>query len=752
MTDDPLLAEKRRRQIAAARSQVESTEPIVQQGPTRQPFVAPDAFPGYEVARVIHRGGQGVVFEAVQTSTKRRVALKVLHEGLLAGHHDRVRFEREVYILAQLKHPNIVSIHDSGQIHGCLFFVMDYIDGWPLDVDARIRSSSIRERLVLFRKITEAVNAAHIRGIIHRDLKPSNMLIDEQGEPYVLDFGLAKLFSPGLEPGGHQSVQTTTGQFVGSLPWSSPEQVAGRPDDVDMRTDVYSLGVMLYHALTGQFPYPVSGSVRDVVDRILTAEPVRPSRIVRQIDHEVETIVLKCLQKDRTSRYQNAGELARDIHRYLNHEAIEAKRDNSWYWLKKTVRRHRLPVGIVVALVLAGTAFGLVFTGLHRRAVSAELATSDVSRDLGDLLVKLMYAMGRREGETTDLRRTLDDAARLADQFADRPDIAGAIHHIVGVVHGNLGNQTEAETHMNRAVALTQHLDRPPPGWGAESRVARGQILRERDEFVEAERLLREGHEQLRGVYGLRHARVLAATFQLAVLYEYVGKLDEAESLLHETLLVQREVLGHLHWDTLMTMKGLAWVLTLRGSVEEANRLSREALDGFLHRFGEVSTETFSAMSIHASVLLARGQPHEAERLYRMVLEKRRKKLGFCNPSTLVSIDNLASLYHRVARFDQAESLFQELLAADRESPVRPTLRSRFRTHYAALLTDLQRFEEAEPLLLAAWTGYPDALEPDHPNVKETLHALVALYDAWAKPHQAAQWRAKLPAAYSPPP
>ncbi|HUU98493.1 MAG TPA: protein kinase, partial [Phycisphaerae bacterium] len=327
--------------------------------------------PGYRIVREIGRGGMGRVYEAVQLSTRRTVALKFILEGPFSSEKTRQRFEREVEILGQLNHPYIVAVHDCGTVGGHFYFVMDYIGGQPLGAWMADGERPIDQTLRLFSKICEAVNAAHLRGVIHRDLKPANIRIDAAGEPHILDFGLAKLTPDQITEGTKPAMMTMTGQFMGSLPWASPEQAEAVPSKIDTRTDVYSLGVILYQMLTGKFPYEVIGNMRDVLDRIIKAEPARPSTIRKQINDEVETIVLKCLQKEPDRRYQTAGELARDIQHYLKGEPIEAKRDSFAYMLRKQLRRYRVPVTIAavfVLVVLAGFVTSLTFWRLatHR--------------------------------------------------------------------------------------------------------------------------------------------------------------------------------------------------------------------------------------------------------------------------------------------------------------------------------------------------------------------------------------------------
>jgi serine/threonine protein kinase len=284
-------------------------------GLAREPVLA---IAGYANLHRLRQGGQGVVYSATQLSTKRRVAVKVLPHGSWTSPRQRERFVREIELLAAVQHPNVVRLYDGGVTdQDQPYYVMEYVDGVPLDeyLQAPGRTAtdrSIRSVLNLFAQVCDAVGAAHQRGMIHRDLKPSNILVDRDGKPRVLDFGLGKSLGGGVVDGSSTAV-SLTGEFMGTLAWAGPEQVEGVPAKIGPRTDVYSLGVVLFQMLTEQFPYEIHGGFGEIADRIRTADPPKPSALHKEIDDEVDTIVLKCLAKEPERRYENAADLGRDI-------------------------------------------------------------------------------------------------------------------------------------------------------------------------------------------------------------------------------------------------------------------------------------------------------------------------------------------------------------------------------------------------------------------------------------------------------
>jgi WD40 repeat protein/tRNA A-37 threonylcarbamoyl transferase component Bud32 len=352
----------------------------------------PPDIPGYDRLEEVRRGAQGIVYKAVQRDTKRTVALKILLQGLYATRRQKHRFEREIELVAALDHPHIVSLYDSGKVDGHHYFIMQYIDGLPLNQyvskhyphnpEAPLRRFT-EPRLRLFAAVARAVAHAHRRSIIHRDLKPANILVDENGDPHVLDFGLAKPVHPA--EGGVDTLATLAGEFFGTLAYASPEQVSGHPDAVDTRTDVYALGVILYELLTGHRPCDPDATVTQILARITDTDPEKPSHHEPRLGTELDAIILKALAKDPDRRYQTADAIAEDVDRYLSGKPVLAIPDSFGYVLRRTIARHRFAASLIFALFAAVSAGFVISTSLWRQTAlqrdRAELAEDAATQE-----------------------------------------------------------------------------------------------------------------------------------------------------------------------------------------------------------------------------------------------------------------------------------------------------------------------------------------------------------------------------------
>lgn len=364
---------------------------------------------GYRITARLGEGGMGVVWRAIQLSTKREVALKLMSAGIFSSPKARHRFEREVEIAAEFQHPHIACIYDSGTDRGSYYYAMELIDGLPLDRYCASNKLSQRSRLELMWSVCDAMQHAHERGVIHRDLKPSNILVDAAGAPHIVDFGLAKSAL------GGDSTVSLDGDVLGTPAYMSPEQAEGKTDTLDTRSDVYSLGVILYHLLTGQFPHDPRGSYLEVLQRIAHEEIVHP----KELDRELQAILLKALSRERSGRYASAGELGRDIDNYLKGELVSARRPTLFYFMGKAVRRRKRPleVALVVAVLLGLGGYFLAQSVRHQRVA-----------DLGG---EFSRALDAGDWSTTAL-------ARMETMASDLDQRSGRSGEMTGRLNGSL--------------------------------------------------------------------------------------------------------------------------------------------------------------------------------------------------------------------------------------------------------------------------------------------------------------------------
>lgn len=708
------------------------------------------SMPAYEIEEIVGRGGQGLVVRAVQRATRRAVAIKVLRGGPLAGDRERMRFEREVRILAQLKHPNIVTIHDSGYVAGLHYYVMDYIRGDSLLDFVRRTGMPIRARLELLALVCDAIHVAHLRGVIHRDLKPGNIRVDQSGQPHILDFGLAKVDECDVLADSNVEHRTLTGQFVGSLPWAAPEQISGRPDNLDLRTDVYSLGVIFYQLLTERFPCDVDVGFREAMENICRQDPKPPSAYASGVGDEVDQIVLKCLRKDPDGRYDAAGSVAREIRRYLAGEPVEAKRDSSWYLLRKTIRRHRVSAVIsgLVVLVIVTAAAGLAVLyeqerqagsrerdlresaqAAEKRAIEAQREAEKQSRIkeavnrffAGDVLAA---ASPDRLGREATIVQALDAGEGIVERdFAEDPLVAAEILFTMGATHFRLGNIDRAERNLVAAVERYRKVFGDDSEEYLSVRFDLAGVYLNTGKFTSAEGIYLDILERRRRSLGPAHVDTARVESNLGWLYVRMGRMEDAEPLLKHALEVNRRELGEQHEETLTAMSNLAMLYMETGRLEDAEPMMRAEYDASRRLLGEEHSGTLISMGNLAVLYQRLNRYDEAQELFERGLAARRRKLGPGHPSTLLQANNLAILYGKRQDYGRSSALLENALKAgrDHQSESHPTVIS-IMSNLGAVYDRMNRHAEAEPLHVAALKGGLDYLDADH--------TLVGLYQS----------------------
>ncbi|MBL7189705.1 MAG: tetratricopeptide repeat protein [Phycisphaerae bacterium] len=607
----------------------------------------------YKLLRVLGEGGMGIVYLAQQQEpVKREVALKVIKPGM-DSKRVIARFEAEQQALALMEHPHVARVHDAGLTpSGRPYFVMEHVKGVPITEYCDKHRLTVEERLRLFLHVCEAIQHAHQKGIIHRDIKPSNILVtieDEEATPKVIDFGVARAISQSLT---ERTLHTEQGQLVGTPEYMSPEQIDLSNQDIDTRTDVYSLGILLYELIAGILPFDpqtlrehgIDGARKIICEEDPQTPSTRLSRTsieeltksvqrrrtsLRQLQwrlrSDLDWIALKAIEKDRIRRYASAGELAADIHRHLNHEPVTAGRPSMAYKARKFVRRNRaLVTGLAAVLVvlLAGIIVSLAFAARTERARKEATAVADFLQEVFGAIDA--WNQGSRQ---VSIKEILDAASEtVSDQFGDMPLQEASIRKTLGSLYSGVAEFREAERHLMRSLEIfTRELGREDP-------------------------------------------QTVEVMDQLGRLYWVWWRYQEAESYLSEALQGKRRRLGSDHPDTLDTMAWLGWTYSALGRAKEAESLLAEAYETARRTLGESDRTTLECMCRYGGALLLRGRYAEAQRVLHDALELSQEALIPINPSLAYHTALLGRLYSRQGRYQEAEELLGRAFTASRDA------------------------------------------------------------------------------------
>ncbi len=679
----------------------------------------------YRVLELLGEGGMGVVYRAEQEAPHRVVALKVIRAGLASAELRR-RFRFEAEVLARLQHPGIAQIYEAGTAAMGLptggvaeqpYFAMEYVRGRPLREYAQAEGLDTRARLVLLARICDAVHHAHQKGVIHRDLKPGNILVDETGQPKILDFGVARVADPDAQV---TTLATQAGQIVGTLGYMSPEQVKGGAVDVDIRTDVYALGAILYELLAQRPPLAVTGkSLPEAARVIAEEEPAALRTMCSGVGSDLEAIVAKALEKDKTRRYESAAALADDLRRYLADQPVVARPATTWYQLRKFARRNRVLVAGVAATALALVA-GAIGTGTQARqalrerdaAQAAERVAAEhrveaerqaaIARAVNEFLTEDLLAKGKpgQLGRDATIRAALDAASkRIEGRFVEAPLVEAGVRFAIGDAYYALGEYAPAKEHLEAALALQEQQGRADHEDTLRTRSRLGLVYLSTARYAEAEAQLERAAAGRAKLWGEDDGQTLSTVNHLAVLYLRCDRLEEAERTLRRVLELNARKRTDDSENALAALSNLAGLYERQERYAEAEPLYLRVLEIERRRGGSDTPELLAAQQ-ELGVLYARTQRHdEATRLLKDTLAAQRRVLGDEHPRTLSTLSNLALVHKNAGQPEAAEALLREVLetkervvGADHPNTLNTAI------GLARLYVDQQRYAEAEPL------------------------------------------------------
>jgi serine/threonine protein kinase/tetratricopeptide (TPR) repeat protein len=651
----------------------------------------------YKLLQQIGEGGYGMVFMAEQTEPiHRRVALKIIKPGM-----DTkcviARFEAERQALAMMDHPSIAKVFDAGATEsGRPYFVMELIRGIKITEYCDQQSLTTEERLKLFIQVCQAAQHAHQKGIIHRDIKPPNILVttsvDGAALPVVIDFGIAKATTN--QRLTDKTLFTAFEMFIGTPAYMSPEQAALTSEDVDTRTDIYSLGVLLYELLTGSTPFDGGKLLKvglDEIRRVIREqEPDRPStrlskmtqadittvaqrrqseppKLIRSVHGDLDWIVMKALEKDRRRRYETANGLALDVQRFLDSETISARPPSTLYKFQKTVERNRLLfTGIGVIVILLIVSLILVSESLAKERQS-QLEARQVKQFLEEMLkgVEPEVALGR---DTTILREILDKAAARIDKETNQPAVAAELRSVIGTVYERTDQYHQAEAMQRSALAICREsFGRESPETAAALNEL-GVTLIANGKWLEAEQVNREALEIRQRHFGDENADVATSEDNLAHACYNNGKFTEAEALIRKALATRRRLFGNESLEVMDSLRNQEIILGNSGQWAEAEATAREVLALRRKLLGPQDPSVAGALSDLAWAATGNGDHNEAEAAGREALGLRQKVLSDNVPEVAESLYHVGDHLRQHGNLEDAYSVLGAALSLFRKS------------------------------------------------------------------------------------